>query len=527
MGQKGLLQLKVSCLMVFLTILCCPQRMLIAQIADERTWEVPLLVQPPESLQPRLGRIANILVDRCVGCHDAQDAQGGYSMSTPAMMLTPGETKRVILGAASVDSEGQIVAFPNGLGELWERISTNDPALRMPKDSDALDPDQIEEIRSWIVTGAKVDGSMEAPIESFRPLYIPSEPKLASYPRPHTVQSIALDATNQTLFTSGYHEVLLWRWSDKMELIGRIATPGRSISDLHWDPVQSCLWIVSGEPGRIGYVESIPFRDFKPDTNPKARRVAWISRDTPLDICVSPSGELVAIGNADGTIVVVDTYSNSVRWKTPAHAAAVTSVDWSRDSKTLLSSSRDRMAKSFQAQDGTMLSSFVDNERTVASIVGLSKGVVVFDEAGTVRFYPNATTPNARTKWGGFAQQTHKLIAYNDDFFVIDTDRIKHFRVRREEIEVPEEPDKEKKDDDKKEEKKKKKKTEFYIDEKPGIRLTDPQDPARRLLPLSMQASVSQIDGQQELSIAIGCAGGEVFLWSPSNDSIISASNRP
>jgi hypothetical protein len=42
-----------------------------------------------------------------------------------------------------------------------------------------------------------------------------------------------------------------------------------------------------------------------------------------------------------------------------------------------------------------------------------------------------------------------------------------------------------------------------------------------------MQASVSQIDGQQELSIAIGCASGELFLWSPSNDSIISASNRP
>jgi WD40 repeat protein len=513
--------------MAIVAFVCYPTRMLFAQIADEQALDVSLLVQPPESLQPRLGRIANILVDRCVGCHDAQDAQGNYSMSTPAMMLTPGESKRMILGAASTDAEGRIIGFPNGLGELWERISTNDPALRMPKDSDALDPDQIEEIRSWIVSGAKVDGSLDAPIESFRPMYIPSQPKMASYPRPHTVQSIALDATSKTVFTSGYHEVLLWRWSDKIEAIGRIATPGRLISDLHWDPVQSCLWIVSGEPGRIGYVESIPFRDSKPDTNPKARRVAWISRDTPLDICVSPSGELVAIGNADGTIVVVDTYSNSVRWKTPAHAAAVTSVDWSGDSKTLLSSSRDRMAKSFQAQDGTMLSSFVDNERTVASIVALTKGVVAFDEAGTVRFYPNATTPNARTKWGGFSQQTHKLIAYRDDFFVIDGDRIKHFRVRREEIEVPEEPDKEKKEDDKKEEKKKKKKTEFYIDEKPGIQLTDPQDPSRRLSPLSMQASVSQIDGQQELSIAIGCASGELFLWSPSNDSIISASNRP
>jgi hypothetical protein len=180
------------------------------------------------------------------------------------------------------------------------------------------------------------------------------------------------------------------------------------------------------------------------------------------------------------------------------------------------------MAKSFQAQDGTMLSSFVDNERTVASIVALTKGVVAFDEAGTVRFYPNSTTPNARTKWGGFAQQTHKLIAYNDDFFVIDADRIKHFRVRREEIEVPEDQDKEKKDD-----KKKKKKTEFYFDEKQGIRLTDPRDPKRRLAALSMQASSSEINGQQQLSIAIGCADGEIFLWTPDSDLLISTSNRP
>jgi WD40 repeat protein len=69
----------------------------------------------------------------------------------------------------------------------------------------------------------------------------------------------------------------------------------------------------------------------------------------------------------------------------PAHASAVTSIDWSRDGKTLLSSSRDRMAKSFEAKDGTMLSSFVDNQRTVASIVAVTKGAVAFDEAGTAR----------------------------------------------------------------------------------------------------------------------------------------------
>lgn len=453
-------------------------------------------------------------------------------MASPALIFTAGESKLPSVAAGTTDEAGRIVAFPQGLGHLWDRIVSSDPALRMPKDSDPLEPDQIEDIRAWIASGAKVDGSHDAPIESFLPVYIPPEPKLASYPRPHTVQAIALDASTKTLFTSGYQEVLVWRWSQdsdplgKVELTARMSTRGRWISDLQWDSVQNLLWVASGEPGKIGYVEAVPVKDSQPDSNPKSRRIAWVSRDTPLDISVSPSGELVGIGNADGTIVVIDALTTSVRWRMPAHAAAVTSLDWTRDSKILLSSSRDRMGKSFEASDGTMLSSFVDNERTVASIVALARGLVAFDEAGAVRFYPNPTTPNARTKRSGFSQQTNKLVASNDDFFVMEKDWVKHFRVRREEVEVPEEPDKDK-PDEKKEEKKKKKKAEFHIDQRQGIQLVDPRDPNRHLTPISMQASHLQTSDNIELTIAIGCAEGDIILWVPESKSWIMGSNRP
>jgi len=499
---------------------------------DSRWLDLSLLASPPEYLQPRLGRIANIFVDRCVSCHDAADAQGGYSMASPAKIFAAGESKLPAIGAVTTDHAGRITAFPQGLGQLWDRITSTDPALRMPKDSDPLDPDQIEEIRNWIAMGAKVDGSMDAPIESFLPVYIPTEPKLESYPRPHTVQAISIDSSSKMLFTSGYQEVLVWRWMEepdphgKIELVARLSTRGRWISDMQWDSVQELLWIASGDPGRIGYVEAVPFKDSKPESNPKVRRVAWVSRDTPLDISVSPNGELVGIGNADGTVVVIDALTNGIRWRMSAHAAAVTSLDWTRDSKTLLSSSRDRMAKSFEAQDGTMLSSFVDNERTVASIVALTRGLIAFDEAGAVRFYPNPTTPNSRTKRGGFLQQTNKLVASNDDFFVMQSDQIKHFRVRREEVEVPDESDKDKADE-KKEEKKKKKKTEFHIDERPGIRLVDPRDSNRRLTPLSMQVSRLQTEDPGELMIAIGCAEGDMILWVPDSKTYIMGSNRP
>jgi WD40 repeat protein len=512
---------------LFCIAIQCASTAGLAQVTQEiHAQNTTLLTSAPESLQPRLSRIANILVDRCVGCHDSQDSQGGYSMATAALLLTPGESKHQVIGSPQTDDSGRIIAFPQGLGEFWDRISTSDPELRMPKDSDALDPDQIEDIRAWIVTGAKVDGSMDAPLESFRPIDLPQEPKIPSYNRPHAVQAIAIDHAGRSVYASGYHEVLVWNYEKEFRLARRIPTQGRLISDLHWDPIQSLLWIASGEPGRIGYVESISLEPIHSDTSPISRRMAWVSKDTPLDLCVSPNGELLGIGNADGTIVVIDTLSDSLRWKMPAHAAAVTSIDWSRDSKTLLSSSRDRMAKSFEAKDGTMLSSFVDNQRTVASIVALTRGAVAFDEAGTARYYPNFTTPNARVLWGGFPQQTHKLISSNEDFFVIDSDRIKHFRIRREEVEVPEPQDKDKQDD-KKEDKKKKKKTEFYIDEKPGIRLVDPKDSSRRVIPLVMQPSNVQVGEASELWIAIGCSQGEIFIWNPASDQLLSAINRP
>ena len=282
--------------------------------------EQALLTDPPEELQPRLGRIASILIDRCVGCHDAQDAQGGYSMSTAGSILVAGESKRPVIGSSVGLEQGSGVVFPQGLGELWDRLITSDPELRMPKDSDGLDAEQIEDIRAWIVTGAKIDGSLDAPLESFLPVIIPSEPKLATYRRAHAVQAIALDSERRTVFTSGYQEVLQWHWQDRFELTGRIPVRGRTISDLQWDNTRGMLWVASGEPGRIGYVESIPWIESTGALDPKARRTAWVSRDTPLDIATSPSGELLGIGNADGTIVVIDASTNSLRWRMSAHA---------------------------------------------------------------------------------------------------------------------------------------------------------------------------------------------------------------
>jgi len=66
----------------------------LAQTYSRSDRQLALLVEPPASAQPRLSRVAAILVEQCLGCHNGENADGGYSMSTPAAMLTSGDSKK-------------------------------------------------------------------------------------------------------------------------------------------------------------------------------------------------------------------------------------------------------------------------------------------------------------------------------------------------------------------------------------------------------------------------------------------------
>lgn len=507
-----------------------------------------LLADPPETLRPRLSRVAKLLIDRCLGCHNSEERQGGYVMDTPAQLFVPGDTKRLPIRLPTPKNDETGIEplgkyhFPDGLGELFERLLSEDPKLRMPLDADPLTWEEIDDLRQWIVMGSRVDGTSDAPLESFLPTTITTQPKLVDYPKPHPIQALGFDAQRRWAFTSGYYEVLVFpmpmddpqqegvqetqkelsvdEGSFKPRPIARIPTRGRSISDLQFDAVSGTLWVASGEPGKFGFVESIPLLDAEVSEGTSentvglfsigTRRLVWVCRDMPLDIALSPSAERLAIGQSDGSIVVIHAISSSLLWRATAHAAAVTSVDWSRDSKTLLTASRDRMGKSFLGSDGTMLSSFIDSERTVASLVALNRGAVGFDEAGVVRFYPNFTTPNARTSRDGFPQQTHRMVTNNDDFFVLQSDRIRHFRVRREEVV-----------ESKGEDGKEKKKTNFHLDERDGLAFFDTNKPLSlkaNFLPIRIERSVlgsTNTGSDAPYWIAVGGANGQVLFWNP------------
>lgn len=463
-----------------------------------------LITEPPQSLYPRLSRVAKLFVDQCVGCHNREQADGGYVMDSPQALLMPGQSKKLPVHLDPKD------VHAHGWGELVQRLTSDDVTMRMPKDAAPLDQESIDAVIEWIAFGAKVDGAMDAPLEMFVPTKLDTTPTWVDYPKPHPVQAIRLAPEMRTVFTSGAREVLVWSLEGAM--LGRVPVRGRFVADIEWNPHAMSLVISSGDPGQIGYVESVPWSVETNMAMELARVVHWVSRDVPLDIALSPDGQKLAIGNPDGTLVVTSSSDNTVLWKSAAHAAAITSVDWSDDGLQVLSSSRDRMAKAHASAQGDLITSFVDHERVVASVCRIDLGAVTMDEAGSLRIYPGGTASNPRASRGGFSQRTPKIDGLGDTVYVPDEGGIRRFRFRTEEVV-------ESKDDQGKE----KKKTHWIIDELGRIPVVEENSSG---MPLSMN-----VEHDEPRMMAVGLADGSIWVWEdieqPPKHFVNQVGNRP
>lgn len=83
-----------------------------------------------------------ILAERCYTCHSAEAQKGGLRLDHKPLALQGGDSGAVLIpGQASASA-------------LFERITSDDPAKRMPPKGAPLAPEQIETLRAWIDAGA-------------------------------------------------------------------------------------------------------------------------------------------------------------------------------------------------------------------------------------------------------------------------------------------------------------------------------------------------------------------------------------
>ena len=90
--------------------------------------------------------VAPILLEHCVACHNAKQAEGGYRLDTFAELIKAGDS--------GVDP---IAAQEEDQAELLERLTTDDEFERMPAESPALDEAEIRLIADWVQANNWVD----------------------------------------------------------------------------------------------------------------------------------------------------------------------------------------------------------------------------------------------------------------------------------------------------------------------------------------------------------------------------------
>ena len=109
--------------------------------------------------------IRPLLSDRCFHCHgpDAKTREADLRLDTEA-------GSRADLGGSAAIEPGN-----TGKSELWNRVTSNDPDLRMPPGDDVepLDKEELELLRRWIEQGADYEAHW-----SFAPLARPAVPTL-------------------------------------------------------------------------------------------------------------------------------------------------------------------------------------------------------------------------------------------------------------------------------------------------------------------------------------------------------------
>lgn len=116
--------------------------------------------------------IKPIFTTRCVACHGVLKQQGGLRLDTGAFAIRGGDS-----GAAVTPGDATT-------SRLIARVTTTDPAERMPHDEAPLKPEQIAALRTWIAQGAKSPADEQPerdPREhwAFRPVVRPPVPPRA------------------------------------------------------------------------------------------------------------------------------------------------------------------------------------------------------------------------------------------------------------------------------------------------------------------------------------------------------------
>ena len=356
--------------------------------------------------------IAPLLQAKCVTCHNAEKAKGGYRLHTFAELLKPGESK-----------DAPVVAGESAKSKLHQLLLATDPDDRMPQKDDPLPPAQVQLVARWITQGARFDGPDPKALLSTlnAPARHPDAP--AHYARPVPILALAFHPHGAELAAGGYHEITIWNPTNGT-LLRRIANAPQQTQSLAYSPDGQLLALCGGNPGRSGEIKLV-----QPHTGATLRTLAT-AHDLFLTLAFSPDGQRLLAGGADNTIRLYEVATGKELHRLEQHADWIMSLAFAPDGKHFASASRDKTARYFEAKSGELEETYDGHGQPVFAVAFSADGKSVLSAGRDLEIHA-WSTKDARKLFEarGFEGDILRLIAHGEHLFSASADR--HVRQHR------------------------------------------------------------------------------------------------
>ncbi len=295
--------------------------------------------KPRKVLAPDFARdVAPIFRKYCLGCHNAQEAQGGLVLESHALVLHGGE-HGAILVAGKIDQSRVI-----------RMLEKKAQPVMPPAGNARPDAAEIALLKAWIAAGAKNSspsaGALALSVPRIEPKVEPRKP----------INALAYSPDGRLIAAAGYGSVSILSAAG---LSGSGQAPLKTLNGLSgavnavgFSADGSLLFAAAGEPGLFGELTLWNTDDWT------RRHTLRGHRDALLSAALSPDGKFVATGSYDQTIRLWDTSTGKESRVLSGHNGPVFDLAFDPTGRLLASASGDRTVKLWDVAKGERLDTF-------------------------------------------------------------------------------------------------------------------------------------------------------------------------
>lgn len=309
--------------------------------------------------------IKPIFREHCLKCHGDDEQKADLNLASFTAVLKGGSgDKAVIAGRASQSL-------------LFQSITAEDDAERMPPKKAAIPAAQIELIRQWIQGGLRESSASKSLVAERDTSFAPAtEIKLDGPPpmpeslpaftppalkRPLPIIAMAASPRAPLLAVAGHEHVRLLDATTEKPL-GALAFPEGQPNVIRFSADGRVLMVAGGKPVQSGCVVLFEVKTGK--------RLATIGDETDAVLAadLSPDQQLVALGGSGKVVKIYGTADGKLRHKLTKHTDWITSLAFSPDGKKLASSDRAGGIHLWDASGGGILLSLSEHKAAVRAL---------------------------------------------------------------------------------------------------------------------------------------------------------------